>query len=165
MRSRAAIGKHPIHPMLVPIPIGAFFLALFGDLLRMASPADRFWYDFSYTCIGIGLFFALLAAAAGAVDYVGVTMSAKAFRTATRHLLLNLSMVIFYLISFFARRVETGASSGRWLLAFGTSVAGFVLLGVSGWLGGKLAHEFRVGVDEEEIDAPPSASKRASAAS
>lgn len=31
MRSKAAIGNHPIHPMIVPIPIGAFTLALLGD--------------------------------------------------------------------------------------------------------------------------------------
>ncbi len=27
MKSKAAIGNHPIHPMIVPIPIGAFFFA------------------------------------------------------------------------------------------------------------------------------------------
>jgi uncharacterized membrane protein len=31
MRSKAAVGKHPIHPALVPIPIGAFALTLIGD--------------------------------------------------------------------------------------------------------------------------------------
>jgi hypothetical protein len=46
MKSKAAIGSHPIHPLLVPIPIGAFFLALVGDVMRMATPEDRFWYDF-----------------------------------------------------------------------------------------------------------------------
>ena len=37
MRSRAAIGNHPIHPMLVPLPIGAFFLALVGDVAYSGS--------------------------------------------------------------------------------------------------------------------------------
>lgn len=164
MRSKAAIGGHPVHPMLVPIPIGAFFLALVGDILHMAAPRDAFWYDFSFTCIGIGIFFSLVAAVAGAVDYVGVNMSAKAFRTATKHLLLNLSVVALYLVSFFARRGETAIAGGRWLLAFGTALAAFALLGISGWLGGKLAYEYHVGVNEG-VEAPAASAKRASAAS
>ena len=83
MRSNAAIGTHPIHPMLVPIPIGAFFIALLGDVLHMLRPEDPFWYDLSYTCIGIGLLFALTAAVFGAIDYLSVKMSARAFRLAT----------------------------------------------------------------------------------
>ena len=93
MKSKAAIGSHPIHPMLVPIPIGAFFLALVGDVLHTATPADPFWYDFSFTCLGIGLIFAVLAAAAGAVDYLGVKMSSRAFHLASWHAVLNAAAV------------------------------------------------------------------------
>lgn len=46
MRSRAAIGNHPIHPALVPIPIGAFFLVLVGDIAHTSTQA-AFWYQFS----------------------------------------------------------------------------------------------------------------------
>ena len=38
MRSRAAIGDHPLLPMVVPIPIGANFLALVGDIAHAAVP-------------------------------------------------------------------------------------------------------------------------------
>jgi uncharacterized membrane protein len=37
MKSKAAIGNHPIHPTLVPIPIGAFSLAILGDIMRTVS--------------------------------------------------------------------------------------------------------------------------------
>jgi len=40
MKSKAAIGNHPIHPMLAPIPIGAFFIALLGDAMYTASPRE-----------------------------------------------------------------------------------------------------------------------------
>jgi uncharacterized membrane protein len=148
MKSKAAIGSHPIHPMLVPIPIGAFFLALFGDVMRMATPEDRFWYDFSYTCIGLGIAFAVLAAIVGAIDYVGVKMSGPAFRVATAHALVNVAMVVSYVLSFLLRRHDAALSGGRWPGAFFFAVLGFGLLCVSGWLGGKLAHEHRVGVVE-----------------
>ena len=40
MRSRAAIGNHPIHPAMVTLPIGAFFLVrmLFLDPVMVRRP-------------------------------------------------------------------------------------------------------------------------------
>jgi uncharacterized membrane protein len=148
MRSKAAIGNHPIHPMLVAIPIGAFVLSMVGDVLHMARPEDPYWYGFSYSCIGIGILFAVLAGVAGAIDYVSVRMSAAAFRTATKHAVLNVAMLGCYLVSFLLRRNDAAFDSRRWPLAFGFALLAFVLLGVSGWLGGKLAYEHRVGVVE-----------------
>ena len=159
MKSKAAIGNHPIHPMLVPIPIGAFALALLGDILHTVGPEDPFWYEFSYACIGIGVVFALFAATAGAVDYFGVRMSAKAFRTATLHALLNLAVVVLYGTSFFLRRNEAAMTEARWPVALWLAVLGFGLLGVSGWLGGKLVYEHRVGVIEPPESSPADARK------
>jgi uncharacterized membrane protein len=153
MKSNAAIGNHPIHPMLVPIPIGAFFLALIGDVLHILRPEDPFWYVLSYTCIGIGLLFALTAAVFGAIDYLSLKMSSRAFRLATWHAVLNVSMALAYAASFLLRRHHAALTPNRWPWAFGFALAGFGLLCVSGWIGGKLAYEHRVGV----LDAPPSA--------
>jgi uncharacterized membrane protein len=164
MQSKAAIGGHPIHPMLVPIPIGAFFLAFVGDVMHMAIPEDRFWYDFSYTCIGIGILFAVVAAAAGAIDYLGVPMSATAFRTATTHAVLNVILVILYLVSFLLRRNSAAVADRRWPAALAFSLLGLATLAVSGWLGGKLAYEHRVGVREPAAFAP-TGTKRERAAS
>ena len=149
MKSKAAIGNHPIHPMLVPIPIGAFFLALIGDILHTSRPEDPFWYDFSFTCIGIGLLCALTAAVFGAIDYLGVRMSGRAFRLATWHAILNVTLSLLYAGSFLLRRDHDAMAPERWPIAMGLAVAGFAFLGVSGWLGGKLAYEYRVGVLEE----------------
>jgi uncharacterized membrane protein len=148
MKSKAAIGSHPIHPIIVPIPIGAFFLALIGDVLFTANPEDPFWYQFSHACIGVGVVFALIAAIFGAIDYFEVKMSAAAFRVATWHALLNLTVVGLYGTSLFLRRNEAAVEEGPWTLAASLSTLGFLILGVSGWLGGKLAYEHRVGVVE-----------------
>ena len=164
MKSKAAIGNHPIHPMLVPIPIGAFVVALIGDALHIARPEDPFWYDLSFTCIGIGLIFALTAAVFGAIDYLGVKMSARAFRLATWHAVLNVTMALAYAASFLLRRHGAEPPADRWNTAFSFSLLGFVLLGVSGWIGGKLAYEHRVGVLEQP-PAPPERERQARAAS
>ena len=154
MKSKAAIGNHPIHPMLVPIPIGAFFIAFVGDLLHAATPNDPFWYDLSFTCLGIGLIFGVFAAVFGAIDYLAVPMSSRAFRLATWHAVLNALAFVSFAATFIVRR-RGGASQGpAWSWAFGLLLVGFALLAGAGWLGGKVAFEHRVGVVEEP-PAPP----------
>jgi uncharacterized membrane protein len=153
MKSKAALGNHPIHPMLVPIPIGAFFIALVGDVMFTINPDESFWYDLSFTCLAIGIAFALLAAIFGAVDYFGVRMTSRAFRTATWHAAINLTVVALYTVSYFLRRGGAAATETRWPVAMGLAVLGFGLLGISGWLGGKLAYEHRIGVVERPADA------------
>ena len=164
MRSRAAIGNHPLHPALVPIPIGAFFMALIGDLAYGGDASASFWYHLSSVCIAVGVLFAALAAVAGAVDYFSVKMSGQAFRTATWHGLLNLSLVILYAVSFFLRRHGAAMSGSRWTMAASLAFAGFGLLAISGWLGGRLAYEHRVGVIER-LNAVPARRSNERAAS
>ena len=148
MKSKAAIGNHPIHPLLVPVPIGAFFLVLVGDLAHLRT-ADPFWYRFSTVAINLGLAFALIAAAVGAVDYLGLRLNRRANAIATAHALTNVAVVAVYAFSDVIRMGGAGLRSTRWWTAVTCSTAGFVLLGVAGWLGGKLAYEERVGVVEE----------------
>lgn len=149
MKSKAAIGNHPIHPMLVPIPIGAFFLALVGDVLHTATPRDPFWYDLSFTCLGIGLIFGVLAAVFGAIDYLAVPMSSRAFRLATWHALLNALALACFAATFIVRKHRDASEGALWSVAFGLLLGGFTMLAGAGWLGGKLAFEHRVGVVEQ----------------
>ena len=147
MRSRAAIGNHPIHPALVPIPIGAFFLLLVGDI-AFASTRAPFWYEFSRICLGIGIISALLAAVFGFIDFFGVKMSARGRRVATVHMTINLIAVVAYVVNFFLRMGDAALNTARWPLCFVLEIATFLLLGVSGWLGGNLAYEHKTGVVE-----------------
>jgi uncharacterized membrane protein len=159
MRSKAAIGDHPIHPALVPVPIGAFVLALIGDIAH-ASTGDAFWYRFAFVAIGVGIVTALLAAIFGAIDYFGVPMGAPAARLATRHLILNLVAVALYAVSFFLRRHGGALNTPQWTPAMGLAIAGILVLGVSGWIGGKLAYEHHVGVVESSEKQPAGAVRR-----
>src|SRR5262249_40527525 len=153
----AAIGNHPLHPALVPLPIGAFFMALVGDIAYSVDPGTGFWYDLSFVCIGMGIVAALVAAAAGAPGYFSPNAIGPAVRTATWQGLLNLLLVGLYAASFFLRRHGAADSGSRWVIATVLAFAGFVLLAVTGWLGGKLAFEHRVGVIERLniVHSPP----------
>jgi uncharacterized membrane protein len=152
--SKAAIGNHPMHPLLVRVPIGAFSLVLIGDIGHFVT-ADPFWYRFSVVAINLGVTFALFAAAVGAVDYLGLWLNRRATSIATWHALINVAAVSLYAVSDVIRMSGAGLRSGRRWIAVTASTAGFLFLGIAGWLGGKLAHEERVGVvDAPVIDAP-----------
>ncbi len=147
MKSKAAIGNHPVHPALVSLPIGAFFLVFVGDVAHASTGAD-FWYAFSFVCLGVGIVTALVAAIAGFIDYFGVRMSDAGFRIARIHMVLNLTGVVLYTINWFLRRGNGALHTSRWDLVFGLEVVTFLALGVSGWLGGRVTFEHKVGVVE-----------------
>lgn len=149
MKSRAAIAGHPVHPALVTLPIGCFFLVLVGDIAHARTGAD-FWYTFSFVCLGAGILTALAAAVAGLVDYLGVKMSAAGRRLATIHLALNLTGVLLYTLNWFLRRESAALHTPRWSLVFGLEIVTFLALGISGWIGGRIVFEHKIGVLEDE---------------
>lgn len=149
MRGRASTAGHPLHPALVALPIGCFFLVLVGDVAHARTGSD-YWYAFSLTCLEAGILTALLAAAAGLVGDFGVKMSADAGAVATAHLALNLTCVALYVLDGFLRLDGDALEGGRWTLAFGLEVVAFSALVVSGWLGGRIVVENAVGVLEND---------------
>jgi len=147
MKSKAAIGNHPLHPAFVTIPIGSFFAAFIGDIMYQTT-SSLFWYQFSYYAMLIGVIGALFAAIFGFVDYFGVRMSEAGKRVATIHMALNLGGVVLYAINLWLRHGDAAMAGSRWTIAFGLEVITLVALCVSGWLGGQLAYEHKVGVVE-----------------
>jgi uncharacterized membrane protein len=159
MRSRAALAGHPLHPAMVAIPIGAFTVALVGDVVSLLGGAEG-WAEAAGYAILIGLAGALLAAALGFVDYFGVTMSPAAHRLATIHMLLNLTAVVLYAASAWLRTGE-GPTPG---LAILLATVGYLILAGSGWLGGELAFKHKVGVVEDADPEATAIGQRESAA-
>jgi uncharacterized membrane protein len=147
MKSKAAIAKHPIHPALVVVPIGAWFASVVGDI-AYARTADVFWYQFAFYSMLIGLIGALTAAVFGFIDFFGVKMSEAGYRVARTHMILNLGIVAVYAFNLWLRWDNAALSGSRWTLAIALNILAFLVLGVSGWLGGELSYKHKVGVDE-----------------
>ena len=137
----AHVGKHPVHPMLVVLPIGLWIAALAFDILYAAT-ANPVWRTLAFWNIAAGIIGALLAAVPGFVDYLA--LDGRARRIATYHMLLNLGAVALFAVNWYLR-TRVSADS-RWPLAL--SVIGVVGVMISGWLGGELVYRERVGVDE-----------------
>jgi uncharacterized membrane protein len=137
----ARIGKHPIHPMLVVLPLGLWVAALVFDIVY-AVTGNPLWRTLAFWNIGAGIIGALLAALPGFVDYLA--LEGRARRIGTYHMILNLAAVALFAVNWFVRtRIETDS---WWPLAL--SLIGVVGIGISGWLGGELVYAERVGVQE-----------------
>ena len=139
--SRASIAGHPIHPMLVVIPLGLWVTALVFDIVR-AVTGNPLWTTLAFWNIVLGVAGALLAAVPGFLDYPG--MAGRIGRIATWHMALNLGAVVLFAVNAFVR-MRVGPDSG-WPLAL--SVIGVVGVFVSGWLGGEMVYRERYGVQE-----------------
>ena len=93
MSSPASIKKHPLHPMLVGLPIGLWVFALVCDVMHVAS-GNAVWQTVATYCIGGGIVGAILAAAPGLIDYFSID-EAEMKRIATLHLAVNSGAVVF----------------------------------------------------------------------
>jgi nitrite reductase/ring-hydroxylating ferredoxin subunit/uncharacterized membrane protein len=129
---------HPLHPLLVTLPIGAFTWACVLDLTRGDERAAR-------RLIGLGLLAVLPTALTGISDWSDTEGAER--RVGLVHAATNTVSVGLLIGSWVARR-----SPGRGRL---TALAGLGLIGVSGWLGGHLAYAMGVGVDTTAFSAPP----------
>jgi uncharacterized membrane protein len=155
--STVAIAGHPIHPILVTLPIGFLAGALLSDLAHY-STADAFWTRASLWLTGGGLVAGLLAALAGLADFLG-SADIRKLSEAWLHFLGNGVVLLLALLSFYVRLYdESGTVSATQLLL---SFCIVILLSVTGWLGGELVFRHRVAVQDGEEDDPPDKQIRA----
>ena len=147
MRTPANIAKHPIHPMLVAIPIGLWIFSLICDLVHRFGSTNPNWTVVAwYTLVG-GIIFALIAAVPGFIDMLSLPWDTK--RIALSHMSINLTVVALYVVNAYVRKHSHGASdAGIWF-----SVLAVLMLAVSGWLGGKMVYIHGVAVDPAPAEA------------
>ncbi|HEY0680779.1 MAG TPA: DUF2231 domain-containing protein [Steroidobacter sp.] len=155
MSTRVTVAGHPIHPMLVTLPIGLWVFSLICDFGYVFTGDER-WATTAYFTLGGGIVGALLAALPGLMDLLGIH-EARAQRVAKYHMVLNLAIVVVQAASFWIRTEEGLAE----VLPRGLSIVAVAALIVSGWLGGHLVHV--LGVTQPEhgagVSAPPPTSE------
>lgn len=153
MKTPANVAKHPIHPMLVTIPIGLWVMSLVCDVVRATGTANDDWAIVAlYTMVG-GIAGALVAAIPGFIDMLSLQGGLK--RIALTHMAINLTVVALYAVNVWMR--TRGGDFGTTLLL---SVLAIALLLISGWLGGKMVYVHGVAVETPPEPAPTKAEHR-----
>ncbi|HEX8768078.1 MAG TPA: DUF2231 domain-containing protein, partial [Jatrophihabitans sp.] len=130
---------HPLHPMLVVVPLGSWLGASYLDLT--GGKAGR---AAAKKLVGLGVVSALPAAMAGTNDWIDTRLAER--RVGFVHAVGNELALVLYTGSWFARRRQ------RHALGVALAASGALLLGVTGWLGGHLSYARGVGVDTTAFD-------------
>ena len=145
MRTPANIAGHPIHPMLVTIPIGLWVFSLVSDLIGMRAAVPEIWHAVAYWTMVGGIVGALAAAIPGLVDLLSLK-DAAVKKTALIHMGINLTVVAMYVVNTYLRHQAPDSLNLPLML----SLIAILMLLVSGWLGGKMVYLAGVGVSAEE---------------
>jgi uncharacterized membrane protein len=158
MESRAKLLGHPIHPMLIVLPLGLFIAAVVFDALYLWRGSPTF-ATVAYWNIPAGIVGGLLAAVFGAIDWFAIPGGTRAKRIGLLHGGSNVLVVVIFALVWLMRgdRPDTAPTTNLFLL----EVGGLALGSVAGWLGGELVDRLGVGVDDgAHLDAPSSLSGR-----
>jgi uncharacterized membrane protein len=158
MYTKAAVAKHPIHPMLIAFPVALYTATVVG-LIVHAVTRDPFWYRAAFWTNVAGIVMAGVAAIPGFIDLLSLPRHTKALATGLRHAAFNvLALVLFAISAIILGRnwfgpalvLDTGAP-----LVLG--IVGLMSTVVAGALGWTLVQTHHVGVKptQHHVARPP----------
>lgn len=140
--STVAVAGHPLHPLLITLPITFLVSAPVTDIVYWLT-SDLFWAKASYWVIVAGLATGVLAAITGLMDFLRIERVRKR-KAGWAHLLLNVGALGLTIINLVVR---LGDPSNKILyLGLTISVIVATLLGLSGWYGAELIYRHKVAV-------------------
>jgi len=157
MQAKARLLGHPVHQILIVLPLGLLITAVVFDLISLGG--NPRWADVAFWLIGAGVIGGLLAAPFGLIDWLAVPAGTRARRVGAIHGLGNVIVVGLFAVSWLLRRPSPMAPSG---LAHALAYLGFLIAGVTAWLGGEMVVRMGVGVyPNANVDTPSSLGSRA----
>ncbi|SDY34079.1 DUF2231 domain-containing protein [Citreimonas salinaria] len=139
--SRIAISGHPIHAMSVAFPIALTFCAFGADLLYWWT-GDAFWARAAIWAAGTGFGFGMLAAFSGTAELLLVS-GIRARAAPWTHAIIAVTLLALLGASW-AHRLYGYEEA---VLPYGILLSGLslVMVGFTGWHGGKLVFDYRLG--------------------
>ncbi|MCU1437257.1 MAG: hypothetical protein JWP66_344 [Naasia sp.] len=138
---------HPMHAVLITLPIGSWTASLVFDVLAFITGEQAYALGATWL-IGIGIVGALFAMIFGFMDYNRLPAGTKVNKVATTHMVLNIAATAVMFGSVLVR-VVVGPEEVNFP-GFVLSVLAMILVGASGYLGGNLAYKYGVRVADEE---------------
>ena len=139
--SKARIGSHPIHPILVVVPIACFVGALLTDLMYWRTAAMQ-WTNFSAWLVTVGVIIGWLAAIVGLIDFLG-NRAVRALPPAWPHVIGNAAVLILATFNMFVHSRDAWTSvvpTGLILSALTVAILLF-----TGWMGWSMVYQYRAG--------------------
>ncbi|WP_207843648.1 DUF2231 domain-containing protein [Williamsia soli] len=124
---------HPLHPIMVTVPIGAWMSVPVLDLTGQSTAARRL--------LAFGIAAAVPASVTGLVEYT--TLDIPQRRVAVVHVAANTVGISCFAQSWWRRRRSSGIAGLAW------TVAGLMVAGLGGALGGHLSYAQGAGVLRE----------------
>lgn len=143
--SSANVAGHPMHPILITLPIGLFVAVLLLDLIFWQT-GDQAFATGAFWLLGAGLIAAALAAITGLIDFLG-DRRIRALGDAWQHAIGNVILVLVQLFSFY-QRYRYGASAVV-PLGLSLSLIAVLIMLFTGWKGGEMVFRHRVAVYDE----------------
>jgi uncharacterized membrane protein len=145
---RLSVLDHPVHPILQAIPASLLPASTTFDVLARFGGDEEGLSKAAHYSLIFGLVGALGAGATGILDYYEID-NRPVRRIALFHGITNAALIGSYVLSL-RRREDYKADD----TAMALSVLGAALIGLSGYLGGKLVYEHGVRVGEDHDGIP-----------
>jgi len=143
MSSTASVKGHPLHPIIIPLPIGLWIFSIVSDLIFKFGFGGPVWNDVAFYTLGGGIVGALIAALPGFIDLTDL-QNPKTKTIAIWHMIINLLAVALYCVNFWLRMHRAPGDN----LPIVLSVIGVGLIIISGWLGGEMVYVRGVAVKQ-----------------
>lgn len=137
---------HPLHPLVVHLPMALWPAALLFDLLSLANIGGKTSVRLSFLCIVVGLAATLVAVPTGLADWMEIKKDKPAWKIGLYHMALNLVVAILFAVNLGLRvstfRQAVVVEGGPLVLsAIGTGV-----LFISAYLGGLMVYDYGIAV-------------------
>jgi uncharacterized membrane protein len=156
MESRAKVLGHPVHPMLIVLPLGLFIASVVFDVLHQVTRRGAFAVV-AFWNIAAGIVGGLVAAVFGLWDWLAIPGGTRAKTVGAWHGGGNAVVLVLFGVSWLLRAGSPGNVPQAMALLL--SFVGLAAGGVTGWLGGELVDRLGVGVDKgAHLDSPSSLS-------
>ena len=157
MESKAKTMGHPIHPILIPFPLGLLSTSAVFDVVHLLTGSGK-WSEISFWMMAAGFIGGLAAAVFGLIDWLAIPSGTRAKSVGFWHGSVNVVVVTLFSISWLLRLDAPGEPG---TVPIVLSFAGVGLASLGGWLGGELVDRLGVGVAEgAHLNAPSSLSGR-----
>src|ERR687897_1068642 len=134
---------HPVHPILVTVPIGAWVCSLVFDVISYFSAEPRIWSVGAMWLTLFGAVGAAVAAIWGVIDFRNLPHGTGAFNTGRLHAALNSTALAIFIVDFIWRYTTRESWDSAPVGPLILSIVGLGIVGVSGFLRGRLAHHQR----------------------